>query len=165
MAALSVLTLGGHGLEQLGAALSQEQGKTANLVWTLAGVVGPGFPAIALQLACTLLAGVAAWRHRRSLELVMVAGILGTLLAAPYHNPSDFAILAPAAWLYIRAGIPRWHWAWLAVGLLATYLAAGFGPLLLLVFVLGWLGLLVTLAPLEHPAAEPRLAGPVPATQ
>ena len=77
----------------------------------------------------------------------MVAGIVGTLLAAPYHNPSDFAILAPAVWLYVRAGMPAWHWVWLAVGLLGTYLAAGYGPDLLLVFTLGWLGLLVA-APL-----------------
>lgn len=159
LAALSVLTVGGHGLDQLRTALSLEQGKSANLVWTLAGVFGSGSLSVALELACGLLAGVAAWRHRRSLELVMVAGILGTLLAAPYHNPSDFAILAPAVWLYIRAGLPVWHWAWLGVGLLGTYLAAGFGPVLVLVFVLGWLGLLVAAAPTSDRASQASPAG------
>jgi hypothetical protein len=86
---------------------------------------------------------VAYWNRRQGLELVVVAGILGTLLVAPYHNPSDFAILAPAAWLYLRTKVPAWQWAWLALGLLATYLAAGSGPGLLLVFTLGWLGLMV----------------------
>jgi hypothetical protein len=111
--------------------------------------------AVALQLASAVLAFVAAWRHRRSLELVTVAGILGSLLAAPYHNPSDYAMLAPAAWLYVRAGMPSWHWVWLAVGLLGTYLAAGFGPVLVLVFTLGWLGLLVANFPERRP--EPAL--------
>ena len=143
LAALSAISLGSQGLDQLRSALSLEQGQSGNLVWTLADLFGPGPVALALQVASALLAFVAAWRHRRSLELVMVAGILGTLLAAPYHNPSDFVMLAPAVWLYVRAGMPAWHWAWLAVGLLATYLAAGFGPALVLVFTLGWLGLLV----------------------
>jgi hypothetical protein len=143
LAAASVVSLGSHGLEQLRSVLSLEQGQSGNLVWTLADLFGPGLLAVALQLACAVLAFVAVWRHRKSLELVIVAGILGSLLAAPYHNPSDFVMLAPAAWLYVRAGMPAWHWAWLAVGLLGTYLAAGSGPVLLLVFTLGWLGLLV----------------------
>jgi hypothetical protein len=143
LAAASVVSLGSHGLEQLRSVLSLEQGQSGNLVWTLADLFGPGLLAVALQLACAVLAFVAVWRHRKSLELVIVAGILGSLLAAPYHNPSDFVMLAPAAWLYVRAGMPAWHWAWLAVGLLGTYLAAGSGPVLVLVFTLGWLGLLV----------------------
>ncbi|GAC1509936.1 MAG: hypothetical protein NVS1B3_12320 [Candidatus Dormibacteraceae bacterium] len=162
---LSVLIVGGHGLDQLRNALAQEQGKTANLVWTLAGVVGPGFLSAGLQVASAAIAGLAAWRHRRSLELVMVAGMLGTLLAAPYHNPSDFAILAPAAWLYIRAGIPLWYWAWLGVGVLGTYMAAGFGPILLLVFTAGWLALLATAAPPKQPTGDAPLAGRVAAPQ
>jgi alpha-1,2-mannosyltransferase len=165
LAAVSALSLGGYGIDQLRAALNFEQGQPANLAWTVAGLVGPGFLTTALQLACAGLAFVAAWRHRRrGVELVMVAGILGTLLAAPYHNPSDFAILAPAAWLYIRAGVPLWHWAWLAVGLLGTYLAAGFGPGLLLVFTLGWLGLLVADPGAREPAKDAsRVLGAEPA--
>jgi hypothetical protein len=140
----SLASLGGTGLEQLRAELSLEQGQGANLAWTLAGLVGSGPPALALEIACGGLALlVAYWNRRQGLELVVVAGILGTLLVAPYHNPSDFAILAPAAWLDLRTKVPAWQWAWLALGLLATYLAAGSGPGLLLVFTLGWLGLMV----------------------
>ena len=143
VASVSALSLGPSGLGDLRNALSLEQGQSGNLVWTLADFFGPGAVAVALQVACAALALVAAWRHRRNLELVFVAGILGTLLAAPYHNPSDFAMLAPAAWLYVRAGMPTWHWVWLAIGLIGAYLAAGFGPVLVLIFTLGWLGLLV----------------------
>jgi alpha-1,2-mannosyltransferase len=151
----SVASLGGQGLDQLRADLSLEQGQTANLAWTLAGLFGAGPLAIGVGLVCGAIALAFAFAlRRRGLEMVMVAGILGTLLAAPYHNPSDFAILAPAAWLYLRTNVPLWHWAWLAFGLLATYLAAGYGPGLLLVFILGWLGLLAVAA-LTRKAAKP----------
>jgi hypothetical protein len=144
LALASLASLGGHGLAELRSALSLEQGQPANLAWTLAGLVGSGPIAVGLELACGLIALLVAWLQRpRSLEMVVVAGVLGSLLAAPYHNPSDFAILAPASWLYLRAGAPVWHRAWLVAGLVGTYLAAGFGPGLLLVFTIGWLGLLV----------------------
>jgi alpha-1,2-mannosyltransferase len=156
LAAISLLSLGGQGLDQLRAALGQEQGQPANLAWTLAGLFGAEPATTVLEVACGVLALVVAWRVReRGPEGVVVAGILGTLLASPYHNPSDFAILAPAAWLYVRAGIPLWHWAWLAVGLVGTYVAAGSGPWLLLVFSLGWLGLLSLPARETRPAVAP----------
>lgn len=151
---LSLLSLGSGGLSQLESALRIEQGKPANLAWTLAWLLGTGPLTAFAQVACGLLALAAAWRQRASLELVIVAGMVGTILAAPYHNPSDFAILAPAAWLYIRAGMPAWQWAWLAVGLLGTYLAAGFGPALLLIFTIGWLALLLAAAPARQSATE-----------
>jgi hypothetical protein len=141
---IALISLGGHGLDQLRTDLSLEQGQPANIAWTLAHLVGSGPIAVGLELTCGGIALLVAWWHReRSLELPVLAGILGSLLAAPYHNPSDFAVLAPATWLYLRTSSPAWHRAWLIVGLLATYLAAGFGPTLLLVFTLGWLGLLV----------------------
>jgi hypothetical protein len=156
----SAISIGGQGLDQLRADLSLEQGQTANLAWTLAGLFGAGPVTIGVAVVCGCVALALAYAmRRRSLELVVLAGILGTLLASPYHNPSDFAILAPAAWLYLRTQVVWWHWAWLAFGLLATYLAAGYGPGLLLAFILGWLGLLVMAALTRQPSKE----GPVPA--
>jgi alpha-1,2-mannosyltransferase len=141
---VSLVSLGGDGLGQLQTALRMEQGQGANLAWTMAGLVGQGPQALGLELIGGALAlSLAYWHRRRGLELVFVAGIVGTLVAAPYHNPSDFAVLAPATWLYLRIGVRPWQWAWLALGLVATYAAAGFGPDLLLIFVLGWLGLLI----------------------
>jgi hypothetical protein len=139
----SLVSLGAHGVGQLRNLLMMEEGQSANLAWTLATLVGSGALATGLQLACAGLALLAAWWYRqKSIELVVVAGIVGTLLAAPYHHPSDFLILAPAAWLYLRASVPAWQKAWLVVGLLATYVAARYGPDLLLLFTLGWLGIL-----------------------
>jgi hypothetical protein len=137
-------TLGAQGIDQLRAVLALEQGQGGNLAWTLADLFGTGLPTLGLELACGGVAMFVAYRLRHSgLELVVVAGMVGTLLIAPYHNPSDFAVLAPAALLYFRTGVRAWQWAWFAVGLFATYIAAGSGPGLLLVFTLGWLGLLV----------------------
>lgn len=155
----SIVSLGGQGLAQLRADLSLEQGQAANLAWTLAGLFGAGPVTVAIGLVGGAIALAVAYAYRhRALEMVMVAGILGTLLAAPYHNPSDFAILAPAAWLYLRTTVPVWHKTWLVVGLLATYLAAGSGPGLLLVFILGWLVLLVVVALKKQTAEGPPVA-------
>ncbi|HXI95647.1 MAG TPA: glycosyltransferase family 87 protein, partial [Candidatus Acidoferrum sp.] len=96
--AVSVAMLGEHGLNALRGALALEQGRTANLVWTLAGLVGDGPLASALEIGCAAVALAAAWRNRRSLELATVAGVVGSLLAFPYRNPSDYALIAPAAW-------------------------------------------------------------------
>ena len=160
----SVASLAGYGLLSLRDALSIEQGHDANLAWTLAGLTGPGPIAVGLEVLCGGIALLVAWSFRkRSLELAVVAGILGSLLAAPYHNPSDFAVLAPAAWLYLRTGLQPWHWAWLALGLLATYMAAQFGPGPLLVFTIGWLGLLVTDLRRKSTSDSPAPAGRVDA--
>jgi hypothetical protein len=163
LVAASLWSLSGNGLEQLRAALGAEQGQAANLAWTLAGLVGPGPRAAIAEVACGLVALLVAWKVRgRGIEAVMVPGLLGTLLASPYHNPSDFAILAPAVWLHVRSGMPAWHWAWLGFGLLATYLAAGWGPDLLLVFTLGWLVLFLVPALADRPAARAERAPVAP---
>ena len=66
-----------------------------------------------------------------------------------------YCVYADRAVEILRATVPVTHWAWLAFGLLATYLAAGFGPGLLLVFTLGWLLLMVAGALSRQPAAVP----------
>jgi alpha-1,2-mannosyltransferase len=158
--AASIASLGTQGLDQFRAALAIEQDQAANLAWTLASIFGRGPVALVVGAACGGLALLVAYRDpRRGRELPVVAGIVGTLLAAPYHNPSDFAILAPAAWLYFRSPVPVWQKAWLVVGLPATYLAAGFGPGLLLVFIAGWLVLLVADALTGQVAVDPVVAG------
>lgn len=164
----SIASLGGLGLEQIRADLSLESGQGTNLAWTLADLFGIGPLTVGVELACAAVALLVVYRHRRSsLEVVVVAAIVGTLLVSPYHNPSDFAILAPAVLLYFRTGVPAWQWAWFAVGLFATYIAAGWGPGLLLVFILGWLGLLAvssfqkrTEDARQSSRVEPAVAGP-----
>ncbi|MBV8195233.1 MAG: DUF2029 domain-containing protein [Candidatus Dormibacteraeota bacterium] len=141
---LSIASLGGSGLSQLGGALDAEQGQGANLAWTLSGLLGTGVLTRMVEAAgaCAALA-VAWWQKKRASDVTIVAAILGTLLASPYHNPSDFAILAPAAWLQLRAGTTLAQKVWLGFGLLATYMAANLGPGPLLAFAAGWLVLII----------------------
>lgn len=51
-------------------------------------------------VAVTLLA---SWRHREKPELVLAAGLVGSLVAAPFIHLDDFMLLLPAAWLLLRA--------------------------------------------------------------
>jgi hypothetical protein len=144
LALVSLATLGGDGLTQLRADLAQESGRSANLLWTLQ-LLAPPVVALALQLVSAALALGAAWRarhHPRAVELAIAAGVAGTLLAAPYHNASDFAALVPATWLLLRAGAgARLAWAWAGFGFLACYAAAPLGPWPILVYTVGLLGL------------------------
>ena len=63
---------------------------------------------LALTLAATAVVA-AAWTalrssdDRRRDELAICAGILGSLLAAPYLHLEDLALLLPAGWLYLRS--------------------------------------------------------------
>ncbi len=68
-------------------------------------------------VALTLLA---SWRHREKPELAMAAGLIGSLVAAPFLHLEDFMLLVPAAWLLLRAapGLPT-----------AAAMLAGFGAM------------------------------------
>lgn len=143
LALASLATLGADGFGQLRADLAQESGRAANLLWTLR-VLAPAPVALALQLLAAAAALLAAWSARRrpdAVEVAFAAGIAGTLLAAPYHNASDYLAVVPATWLLLRAGRGRLGWAWAAFGLLACYAAAPLGPLPLIVFTAGLLAL------------------------
>lgn len=56
-------------------------------------------------VALTLLA---ARRHRDAPELVVAAGLAGSLVASPFIHLDDFMLLLPALWLLLRAapGVP-----------------------------------------------------------
>ena len=143
LAMVALATLGPEGIGQLRSALALESGRDANLRWTLA-LVAPAPIATGLQAVAVAAALLAAWRARGSahaVEIAFLAGIAGTLLAAPYHNAADFLAIVPATWLLLRTGPGRLGWAWAAVGFLACYAAAALGPLPLIVFTAGLLAL------------------------
>ena len=142
LAAVSLATLGADGAAQLRSDLAQESGRAANLLWTLR-LVAPAPLAAILQAAALVAALLAAWRARArpaAVETAFAAGIAGTLLAAPYHNATDFLALVPAAWLLLRSG-GRLRWAWAGFGVLACYAAAALGPWPVLLFAAGLLAL------------------------
>jgi hypothetical protein len=99
LSGIAFLTLGTHGTA---AYLSQLTGQLpSGAAWlTVEGALGmSGAVATAVRLVILAAALVAAFRLRGSPGLVIVAGILGSLLATPYLHASDLCLLAAAAWI------------------------------------------------------------------
>jgi hypothetical protein len=125
LSGVAVLTLGTHGTT---AYLSQLTGQLpTGAAWlTVEGALGVSGPvAMAVRLLIISAALIAAFRLRGSPGLVIVAGILGSLLATPYLHASDLCLLAAAAWIVWEE---RWSPAWrlpLAAGWLAASPMAG----------------------------------------
>ncbi|MGH7902818.1 MAG: glycosyltransferase family 87 protein [Candidatus Dormibacteraceae bacterium] len=139
LAVASALTLGSAGLAQYAAALGVESPHLGNQTYTLAALLGAGPLARTVELACGGVALVAAWRHRRSLELALVAGLLGSYLASPYHHDSDLFALVVAAWLYLGSEAPRWQWAGAAALLVTMIGLPHLGPAPVLLLATLWL--------------------------
>lgn len=62
-----------------------------------------GFTLRLIELGAVAATLVASWRHRAKPELAMAAGLVGSLVAAPFIHLDDFILLFPAAWLLLRA--------------------------------------------------------------
>jgi hypothetical protein len=67
---------------------------------TLEGALGvSGFLALGLRVVIAAAILVVAFRLRQSAGLVISAGVLGSLLVAPYLHGSDLCLLGAAAWM------------------------------------------------------------------
>lgn len=88
---------------------------------TLEGALGVGGAAALGLRALVVAAGLAAaFRLRHSPGLVIAAGLLGSLLAAPYLHGSDLCLLGAAAWMvWEERPAPAWR-----VPLVAGWLVA-----------------------------------------
>jgi len=74
------------------------------------------------------LALFVAWRHRGAgPEVPIAAGLVGSLLVAPYLHLDDFITMFPAAWLILRAHSRRWLWALIAGGYVVVLLCTDTG--------------------------------------
>jgi hypothetical protein len=92
-----LLTVGGEGAFDYWSQLTGSLPTGADAL-TLERALGARGPAITLLRVVLILAVlVAAFRLRRSPGLVLVAGILGSLIAVPYLHASDLCLLAVAA--------------------------------------------------------------------
>ncbi len=101
LAALSLATLGEHGMRQYLEALGGASIFFQERRWALTTFLGPA--GIYAQVAVALVALAAAFRHRRpGVEVPILAGVVGSVLASPYFNAPDFAILAAAGWIWAR---------------------------------------------------------------
>jgi hypothetical protein len=125
LSGVAFLTLGTHGTA---AYLGQLTGQLpTGAAWlTVEGALGVSGPvAMAVRLLIVSAALIAAFRLRGSPGLVIVAGILGSLLATPYLHASDLCLLAAAAWIvWEERQSPVWRLP-LAAGWLAASPLAG----------------------------------------
>jgi hypothetical protein len=111
----SLASIGAHGVGAYLEIARIELGWELNYVYTLAGVLGRGPLTTGLQAVLALTALATAWRLRRHLDAVVVAGILGSALFSPYWHLQDYVVLILAAMIQLSLG-PR---------IPATILAAG----------------------------------------
>jgi hypothetical protein len=97
LAVVALLTVGGDGAFAYWSQLtgSLPTGADALTLERALGFSGPVFTALRIVIVVAVL--VAAFRLRRSPGLVLVAGILGSLLAVPYLHASDLCLLVVAA--------------------------------------------------------------------
>jgi hypothetical protein len=96
---VALVTMGGAGISSYLGQLNSPLPSGADSL-TLEGAFGVG-GAIALGLRFVLIGAslAAAFRLRQSAGLVIAAGILGSLLVAPYLHGSDLCLFSVAAWI------------------------------------------------------------------
>jgi hypothetical protein len=100
-----------------------------------------------LVLATALTAVVAAvvvvaWRQRNgALEIVLAAGLIGSVIAAPFIHLDDTLSLVMAGWLVLRTRPPAWQTALLITGVVLIWQVSAPGVLntVLLAFEGVWL--------------------------
>jgi hypothetical protein len=140
IAAASIASLGPTGVSALLADLRVEQLYLENQVWTPAFLVGVGASAVVVEVIAAALALFAAWRWRGlGPEVPIVAGYLGSLLAAGYHHSIDFPGLLPAALISARFLPSRWAVAAGCLGIACCWATPRLGPIPLLLLQVAWL--------------------------
>lgn len=140
LAAVSALVIGGQGISDYRALLSEAQHVVNNRYFTPAYVFGPGPLSYVVQ-AIFVLAGLAgAYLNRRSsLARLFAIGLLCSALGATYWHLQDYTIVAGAAWLFWRDPAPEWQRWWLVIVAIGGELAWPLTPLPILVGLAVWL--------------------------
>ena len=136
LAALSILALGLHGLQDWRHAIEIAYQLPGIRFNSVESVIRPGVVATALNvMAAAVALAIGRIARRQGPELAIAAGLSGSVLASPYLSVSDLAALLIAAWLVLRLHPPRWLKALMIVGYLPFFFANALfmhGPFLLL---------------------------------
>jgi hypothetical protein len=88
------------------------------------------------------LAGVVLRMRGAPLARVIALGVVGSMLSIPYDHLHDFAVLVPAALLFLRTDPPVWQRAWLLVMWLTLETMWAITPLPLLIAQAVWLAMI-----------------------
>lgn len=140
---VSAVALGPSGLTSWWQAINAGQAYTSHIKVTLVALFGFSpltYLLWTVQGAAAL--SVARWR-RSELEVVFVAGILGSAAVAFHFHELDYSILVLGAWLFLRAAPPLWQRLWLLVGIITMQLMTYDIVAPQLVWDAAWLAILV----------------------
>ena len=153
LAAAFVFTLGADGLSNWWQVLLYGQTDTGQWRYTLAFVAGTGPLSYGLELLQGVAALVIARRARANLNVVLAAGLVGSLALAFHLHQYDYIGLVLAAWLILRTSPPLWHRLWLLAGVASMQALSVGQPVPQLVWDAGWL-VILGLATSARPLAE-----------
>ncbi len=153
LAAAFVVTLGADGLSNWWQVLLYGQTDTGQWRYTLAFVAGTGPLSYGLELLQGVAALVIARRARANLNVVLAAGLVGSLALAFHLHQYDYIGLVLAAWLILRTSPPLWHRLWLLAGVASMQALSVGQPVPQLVWDAGWL-VILGLATSARPLAE-----------
>ena len=160
LAAAFVVTLGADGLSNWWQVLLYGQTDTGQWRYTLAFVAGTGPLSYGLELLQGVAALVIARRARANLNVVLAAGLVGSLALAFHLHQYDYIGLVLAAWLILRTSPPLWHRLWLLAGVASMQALSVGQPVPQLVWDAGWLvilGLATSARPLTELAVDDHL--------
>jgi hypothetical protein len=136
----SLALIGSTGLHDYIALLDFASTVTFNRFFTLAFVFVTVPASTAAELVVAAFGLFAAYRMRGApLARIMALGIVTSMLAIPYDHLHDFAILVPAALLFLRTDPPSWQRAWLLVVWITFEFAWPLHPIPMLIAQAGWL--------------------------
>lgn len=117
LGALFAITLGQGGITRWWQELTYLQSDPHHSYFTVAYVLRIGPVTYAVQVLLPAIAVAVAWLRRHQLEIVVAAGIVGSLAASIHLHQSDYAGLVLMAWLVLRTAPSRWQQAWLVASL------------------------------------------------
>ena len=154
LGAAVLATLGFHGVDAYGQALSTASQWDLMRRYSLPGQVAPVAASILVATAVLGVTVVLAHRLRGSLDLVVAAGVAGSLLFSAYLGIQDMVMMLPAAWLVWRHA-PGWHRALTVAVYFGIDLGFVIGPAPVLIAEVAWLASLGFIsygsaAPLSH---------------
>ncbi|HET7337955.1 MAG TPA: glycosyltransferase family 87 protein [Candidatus Dormibacteraeota bacterium] len=118
--ALFALTLGTTGVSAWVNALQQNQADSAHTVNTLIHFFGFGPITVLLWALFGAAAIIVAYRHKRDVDMVFTAGLVGTTLVTLHFHELDYSVLVLAAWFFLRTSPPLWQRLWLLAGIAAV---------------------------------------------
>jgi hypothetical protein len=139
----TIAVLGPSGLASWWQALKYVQSDISHAYFTLAYLFGLGPVTYALLAIQGAVALAIARRWRANLDVVVAAGVVGSLATSFHLHVYDYSSLVLAAWLVLHTSPPLWHRLWLLLGV-ATMQALPLGlPVPQLVWDAAWLGILL----------------------